>query len=104
MRATNSREPFPGASAGLRDGKNLGAPCTDTAGCNCGLAAAISFVAAHALSEFWGPRGKTFHDLSFGENAREWIAIRPQGSSNRGPPRAGERLDGRKGLLSLPLV
>jgi hypothetical protein len=76
-----------------------------TAGCNCGLAAvAMSFVAAHAFSDFCGPRSRTFHDLSFGENAREWIAIRPQGGSNRGPGRSGEHMDGGKGLLGLPLV
>jgi hypothetical protein len=62
------------------------------------------FVSAHAFSDFWGPRGRTFHDLSFGDNAREWIAIRPQGGRNWAPPRAGEQLDGRKGLLGLPLV
>src|SRR5438128_402624 len=51
-----------------------------------------------------GPRGRSFHDLSVGENAREGMGIRPQGGSNRGPPRAGEDMDRYKGSLGLPLV
>ena len=66
-------------------------------------AVAMSFVAALAFSDF-GPARQDLPRVSFGENAREWIAIRPQGGSNRGPLLGGANAHRCKGLLGLALV